>query len=178
MGKRGRTRANTKTLGFVVATFKFVQAFLRRFIVDAGLANVPAMVRLLMMIAKLGSKTADDFPNRGSCPAVRVLSEVRVLSAYCVCFVPALVGKDLDGVQLSVTGHLENFSTPAHLVVAIFRKNGTRLVPRRTTRTYSAGSALSNGASARHSSPASRSTTSSSTRPTCSSSNSASLASS
>ena len=68
------------------ATFKFVQAFLHRFILDAGFAteaelrdmfndggadapSVPTMVRLLMMIAKLGSKTAADFPDRESCPA-------------------------------------------------------------------------------------------------------------
>ena len=146
VGKRVRTRANTKTLGFTVATFKFVKAFLRRFILDAGLAteaelrdmfsdggadaqNVPAMLRLLTTIAKLGSKTTADFPDRESGPTAHVLREIRVLSAYCACFVSALAGKDLDGVQLNVTGHLENLSTLAHLAIAIFRKNGTRFVP-------------------------------------------------
>ena len=146
MWKRVRTRANTKTLGFKVATFKFVKAFLRRFILGAWLAveaelrdkfndgdtdtqNVPAMVRLLTTIAKLGSKTAADLSDRESGPTAGVLCDIRVLSAYCACFVSVLTGKDLGGLQLNIPGHLENLSTLAHLAIAIFCKNDTRFVP-------------------------------------------------
>lgn len=142
VGKRLKTRANTKTLGFAIASyFQYIRSFLRELIKDAGLAsepelreifneggadaqNVPAMVKLIVALHGLKDKTPADFPERDAAIMTGVLREMRILAEYAACFERLFLGK-----ELSLEAHLDSLSTMAHLLLVLFRRNGTNFVP-------------------------------------------------
>ena len=142
VGKRFKTRANTKTLGFAIASsFQYIRAYLRNIIEEAGLAtepelkemfneggadaqNVPAMVKLIVALHGLKSKVPSDFPSRDQTSTMAVLRELRVLAEYAACFERLFLGK-----ELTLEEHLNSLSTMAHLLLVLFRRNGTKFVP-------------------------------------------------
>lgn len=142
VGKRLKTRANTKKLGFAIASsFQFIRIYLRGLIDDAGLAsepelkemfneggadaqNVPAMVKLIVALHGLKDKTPTDFPGRDAVMMTGVLREIRILAEYAGCFERLFLGK-----EMSLEQHLDSLSTLAHLLLVLYRRNGTKFVP-------------------------------------------------
>ena len=142
VAKRLKTRANTKTLGFAIASsFKYIRSFLRELLKSAGLAsetelkeifneggadaqNVPAMVKLIVALHRLKDKTPADFPERDPVIMKGVMSEMRILAEYAACFERLFLGR-----ELSLEQHLDSLSTMSHLLLALFRRNGTKFVP-------------------------------------------------
>jgi len=142
VAKRLKTRANTKTLGFAIASsFKYIRSFLRESLKSAGLAsetelkeifneggadaqNVPAVVKLIVALHRLKDKTPADFPERDPVIMKGVMSEMRILAEYAACFERLFLGR-----ELSLEQHLDSLSTMSHLLLALFRRNGTKFVP-------------------------------------------------
>ena len=142
VGKRFKTRANTKTLGFAIASsFQYIRSFLRDLIKSANLASeselkeifneggadaqkFPAMVKLIVALHRLKEKTPSDFPERDPVIMKGVFSEIRILSEYAGCFECLFLGR-----ELSLEQHLDSLSTLAHLLLVLFRRNGTKFVP-------------------------------------------------
>lgn len=142
VAKRLKTRANTKTLGFAIASsFKYIRSFLRESLKSAGLAsetelkeifneggadaqNVPTVVKLIVALNRLKDKTPADFPERDPVIMKGVMSEMRILAEYAACFERLFLGR-----ELSLEQHLDSLSTMSHLLLALFRRNGTKFVP-------------------------------------------------
>ena len=140
-GKRLRTRARTKAKGFKIASaFRYISSYMRRLLDEAKLLsateladvfgggnadaqNVRAMILLLTAISGLKDKTSADFTGP---PAVvdSALRELRILGEVCSCMKVLFMGKELN-----IDAHLENLSTLSHLLLVLFRRNGTAFIP-------------------------------------------------
>jgi len=138
--KRFKTRANTKTLGFMLlSAFMYVRAYLRAIIKEAGLLNeaqlaeifneggadaqnVAAAIRLIVALSLLGKMQPTDFPGRDPGQIKETLKDLRILGEYASCFERFFLGK-----ELTLEAHLDNLSTMSHLLFALFRKNGTKV---------------------------------------------------
>jgi hypothetical protein len=90
----------------------------------ADAQNVPAAVKLVKALSGLKGKTVSDFPSRAALTVAENLRDLRVLAEYAGCFVTLLTG-----THLSLEQHLENLSMMSHLLLVLYRRNGSRFVP-------------------------------------------------
>ena len=138
--KRFKTRANTKTMGFMLLSkFAYVRAYLRAIIKEASLLsdpqlaeifneggadaqNVAAAIRLILALSSLGKMKPADFPARDPGQIKETLKDLRILGEYASCFERFFLGK-----ELTLEAHLDNLSTMSHLLFALFRKNDTKV---------------------------------------------------
>ena len=92
--------------------------------------NVSACARLIASIAKLGTKSVNDFPNlKGGSNFKAIYDAMLILAEYSACMFEVVLTQHVTGGYLALPVLVRRADQLAHMALVLFRESGSKFVP-------------------------------------------------